>query len=97
MDANQVAERLRAVLATTAVTQEDIARLADVSLKTVNNLVHGRGGHMKAAAVDDALDQIEQAQAIGGIDVVIRLGRVERQVADLTDALNEIRDALEGP
>lgn len=88
---DELGSRVRSLLDTTNYVQEDIAREADVSLKSINNLVNGRGAGPKVApAVARAIDRMESLANVGGMATLRRLDELEDRVDQLARVIGEL-------
>jgi transcriptional regulator with XRE-family HTH domain len=81
-----IGERVRARRLDEGVDQVDLARRADISTSTLQNLENGRGSTLKTLvrvlrALDaaDALDRLLPASAVSPIDVLRTAGREPRR------------------
>ena len=81
-----IGERIRSRRLDLGIGQVDLARLADVSTSTLQNLENGRGSTLRtfvrvlrALDADDALDAVVPASAVSPIDVLRSTSREPRR------------------
>lgn len=74
----------------TNYSQEDIARHANVSVRTVNNVAAGRGSEDTRRKVIEAIEKLDLAEPVGGLEITYRVHELEARVDDLSAKLDRL-------
>lgn len=98
MDDTPLRDLIRALTDRTALSQEDIAREAGVSLATVNKMARSKPGQRFETEPDvrKAIARMLKEEGIAGWDTTLRVRSLENEVADLKQTLAAIVERLEG-
>lgn len=89
-------DTLRAFLARTAYSQENIAQESRLSLKTVQNVVNGKPYSGETGdKIRRVLDRLMDAEDLGGIEYTVGVIRLRDDITDMRGRLDTLADTVQ--